>query len=160
MVHNEENRAFILSEKGASRMDFHHQWEYEEAPSRGLRNPWNYRPDKPTYSKAIVYPDPNNRKHGIQTIRSIYPKVSEEIITAWKAERDEYMRQRDEWIALQMFHEYGYEAFVEEVTVHDLSTDFWKTVFPCESKNEPQCYVHCPIYFDCALRLTEAQKGD
>ena len=158
MVHNE----FVLSEKGASRMDFPHQWEYEEAPKRGLRNPWNHRPDKPTYQRETIYLDPNNKKHGIQMTRSIYPKVSEEEMTAWKIERNEYMRQRDEWIALQMFHEYGYEIFLNECETYSLSEQFRKSVFPCESQSEAQCNLYCPIYKDCALRLCdgEVQKGD
>lgn len=158
MVHNEENKAFILSEKGTSRMDIHHQWEYEEAPRRKLRNPWNYRPDKPTYLRETVYPDQNNKKHGIQTIRSIYPEVSEKIMTAWKAERDEYMRQRDEWIALQMFHKYGYEQFCLECEFHHLSDDFQKSVRPCESKNEPQCNLFCAQYESCAQRKGDEEK--
>ena len=133
MVHNE----FVLSEKGASRMDFHHQWEYEEAPKRGLRNPWNHRPDKPTYQRETIYLDPNNKKHGIQMTRSIYPKVSEEEMTAWKIERN-------------------------ECETYSLSEQFRKSIFPCESQSEAQCNLYCPIYKDCALRLCdgEVQKGD
>lgn len=54
-------------------------------------------------------------------------------MTAWKIERNEYMRQRDEWIALQMFHEYGYEIFLNECETYSLSEQFRKSVFPCES---------------------------
>lgn len=153
MVHNE----FVLSEKGASRMDFHHQWEYEEAPKRGLRNPWNHRPDKPTYQRETIYLDPNNKKHGIQMKRSIYPKVNEEEMTAWKIERDEYMRQRDEWIALQMFNKYGYETFIEECEAYHLTDEFRNSVRPCESRNDSQCNLFCRDYGNCTLRLGETQ---
>ena len=36
----------------------------------------------------------------------VYPDVAEEAMAAWRVERDEYMRQRDEWIAMEVFHEY------------------------------------------------------
>ncbi len=94
MVHNEDNKVFTVSAKGASRMDFNFQWEYEEAPKRGLRNPWNHRPDGIIDRKEVLV---EGRRIGWEVHNR---EATEEEMTAWKAERDEYMRQRDEWIAL------------------------------------------------------------
>lgn len=147
MVHNENDRVFTVSKKGASRMNFNFEWEYKEAPKRGLRNPWNYRPDRIINRKEILV-DGHHIGWEIQN-----KDASEEEMSAWKIERDEYMRQRDEWIALQMFHEYGYETFLEECNKYSkVREDYWKTVFPCESRNESQCNIYCPIFNNCAMK--------
>lgn len=158
MIDNEFDKAFIVSDKGISRMEFHYQWEHEEALKRGLRNPWDHKPNKPIHVRETIYPDPNNKKHGIQTTRSVYPKVNEKEMIAWENERDNYIQQRDEWIALQIFHEYGYEAFLDECQIYNLSEQFCKSVFPCESQSEAQCNLYCPIYKDCALRIWEGDE--
>lgn len=146
MVHNENNRAFIVSSKGVSRMDFHYQWEHEEAPKRGLRNPWAHRPDK-----SIRYEEVVSKIAGaeVKGKKPIYDEYTDKDLLDWKKERDEYMRQRDEWIALQMFNEYGYDTFLMESI--NLSEDFRKSIFPCESLGEAQCNIFCPIFNDCVL---------
>lgn len=148
MVHNENNRAFVVSSKGVSRMDFHHQWECEEAPKRGLRNPWAHRPDRPIRYEEVI-----NIIAGaeVKGKKPIYNEYTDKELLAWKEERDEYMRQRDEWIALQMFNEYGYGTFLEECS--NLSEDFRKSVFPCESLSDPQCNMFCPIFNNCAIKI-------
>lgn len=151
MVHNENNRAFVVSNKGVSRMDFHYQWEHEEAPRRGLRNPWAHRPDKPIRYEKVVH-KMGGTDFEIKGTQPIYNDYTENEMIAWRVERDEYMRQRDEWIALQMFNEYGYDTFLAESI--KLSEDFRKSVFPCESQRDPQCNMFCPIFNDCAIRTS------
>ena len=151
MVHNEFDKAFILSEKGISRMEFHYQWEHEEAPKRKMRNPWSHRPDRPIRYEKVLHQFGDTEKF-ISATQPIYRDYTAEEIAAWKIERDEYMRQRDEWIALQMFHEYGYETFLSECDTYSLTKEFRNSVFPCESKTEPQCSLYCSIFKDCALR--------
>ena len=73
-------------------------------------------------------------------------------MTAWEIERDEYMRQRDEWIALQMFNKYGYEQFCLECEFNNLSDDFWRSVRPCESMGQPQCNLFCALYDTCEFK--------
>ena len=62
------------------------------------------------------------------------------------------MRQRDEWIALQMFNKYGYEQFCLECEFNNLSDDFWRSVRPCESEASPQCNLFCALYENCEWR--------
>ena len=81
-----------------------------------------------------------------------YRDYTEKEMVAWKAERDEYMRQRDEWIALQMFNKYGYEQFCLECEFNNLSDDFWRSVRSCESEASPQCSMFCAFYEDCEWR--------
>lgn len=152
MAHNENDKLFIISEKGGARMNFHYRWEHEERHRRGLRNPWTHRPDKPIRYEEIM------RKFAGTDIemkgkRPIYKNYTDEEMEAWKIERDEYMRQRDEWIALQMFNRYGYEAFLDEC--NNLSEVFQKSIFPCESNGDPQCSMFCSAFKDCPLRGRE-----
>lgn len=146
------NDSTTISKEGAVRMLLHNQWIAREAPKRGLRDPWAHRPDEPTYEKETIYPDPNNKKHGIQVTRSIYPEVDKEVMEAWRQERDYYMAERDKWIALQMFKRFGYETFLEDCHMYGLSEVFQKSVLPCESKGNPQCSMFCSNWDNCERR--------
>ena len=157
MVHNEENRAFVISQHGASRMLFGNQWIAREAPKRGLRDPWKHNPNRILETKEITS---EIMGKPIKSTQVIYRDCTEEEISAWKVERDEYIRQRDEWIALQMFNKYGYEQFCLECKAYGLTEKFLNSVRPCDSLREPQCSLFCAQYNNCALRLAETQEGD
>lgn len=152
MVHNEDNRAFIVSNEGMQRMMIHNQWIAREAPKRGLRDPWLHRPDRILDAQEVTTEIAGAQ---IKGTKAIYRDYTEEEMTAWKAERDEYMRQRDEWVALQVFHKFGYEAFLAECEVCNLTDKFRNSIFPCESRSDPQCNIFCSIYNSCALRNGE-----
>ena len=65
-----------------------------------------------------------------------------EEMAAWKAERDE-------WIVMEIFNEYGYDDFLAEAA--NLSEEFRNSVRPCDSRREPQCNIFCAQYNNCAL---------
>lgn len=145
---NIEDRVIQITEHGMSRIDFGMKWKLE-AHKRGLRDPWEHRPDRPIRTEEVLA-----KIAGIEVpaTKTIYNECSDEELSAWKAERDEYMRQRDEWIALQMFNKYGYEQFCLECEFNNLSDDFWRSVRPCDSEDSPQCSVFCRMYEDCEWR--------
>ena len=151
MAHNENDRIFIISQKGKSRMLFHNQWRIE-AHKRGLRYPWDFRPDKPIRTEEVIA---QIEGKDIKCTKTVYPDVIEEEYRAWANERDEYMRQRDEWIALKMFNRYGYETFIEECNAYRLTDEFRNSVRPCDSLREPQCSMFCAQYNNCELQLAE-----
>ena len=140
-----EDRVIQITERGVSRMDFGMQWKLE-AYKRGLRDPWEHRPNRPIRTEEVLAKIAGTE---IPATKTIYNEPSYEEISAWKAERDEYIRQRDEWIALQMFNKYGYEQFCLECEFNNLSDDFWRSVRPCESRSEPQCNIFCRDYENC-----------
>ena len=146
-----DNGVFVVGEHGSYRMLLSQKW-YLEAKKRGLRDPWQHRPDKPLRTEEIISLIEGTEIKGTKTV---YPDVDEETLSAWKVERDEYMRQRDEWTCLQMFHKYGYETFLGECAMHSrtVSEEFKKSVFPCESRGDPQCSLFCPIWHTCAIRM-------
>jgi hypothetical protein len=143
-----EDRVIQITERGVSRMDFGMQWKIE-AYKRGLRDPWEHRPNRPIRTEEVLAKIAGTE---IPATKTIYNEPSYEEISAWKAERDEYIRQRDEWIALQMFNKYGYEQFCLECEFNNLSDDFWRSVRPCESAGQPQCNLFCALYEDCEWR--------
>lgn len=144
-----DDRVFKISEHGTSRMLFGNQWIAREAPKRGLRDPWAHRPDGILETKEVTT---EFMGKPIKSTQVIYRDYTEEEMTAWKIERDEYIRQRDEWIALQMFNKYGYEQFCLECEFNNLSDDFQRSVRPCESAGQPQCNLFCALYEDCEWR--------
>ena len=143
-----EDRVIQITERGVSRMDFGMLWKLE-AHKRGLRDPWEHRPNRPIRTEEVLAKIAGTE---IPATKTIYNEPSYEEISAWKAERNEYMRQRDEWIALQMFNKYGYEQFCLECEFNNLSDDFWRSVRPCESAGQPQCNLFCALYDTCEFK--------
>lgn len=148
----------VVGEHGSYRMLLSQKWILE-AHKRGLRDPWQHDPHRILETKEVTT---EIMGKPIKSTQIIYRDCTEEEMTAWKVERDEYMRQRDEWTALQMFHKFGYEVFLAECKTYGLTETFKNSVFPCESRSESQCTLFCPIYKDCALRLNDegTQEGD
>lgn len=147
----EYDKIFMISQKGRIRMLFYNQWQME-AHRRGLRDPWDFRPNKPIRTEEVIA---KIEGKDVKCTKTVYPDVIEEEYRIWSNERDEYMRQRDEWIALKMFDRYGYETFIEECNAYHLSDKFRNSVRPCDSLREPQCSLFCAQYDNCEL-----QKGD
>ena len=143
-----EDRVIQITEHGMSRMDFGMQWKLE-AHKRGLRDPWEHRPNRPIRTEEVLTKIAGTE---IPATKTIYNEPSYEEIKTWKVERDEYIRQRDEWIALQMFNKYGYEQFCLECEFNNLSVDFWRSVRPCESAGQPQCNLFCALYDTCEFK--------
>ena len=144
-----DNRVLKIGEHGASRMLFGNQWIARETPKRGLRDPWTHRPDRILETKEVTT---EFMGKPVKSTQVIYRDYTEEEMTAWKIERDEYIRQRDEWIALQMFNKYGYEQFCLECKAYGLVEEFLNNVRPCESAGQPQCNLFCAFYEDCEWR--------
>lgn len=139
---------FTISEHGVSRIDFGVQWKLE-AHKRGLRDPWEHSPHRAIRTHEVL-----TKIAGVEVpaTKTVYNECSDEEMAAWKIERDEYMRQRDEWIALQMFNKYGYEQFCLECKAYGLAEEFLNNVRPCESAGQPQCNLFCAFYEDCKWR--------
>lgn len=129
-------KPIVLSGMGISRLTYDEDWEQEEAPRRGLRNPWQHDPTRP-------FKGDDGEWH--------YKEKQPGEIKAWKEERDSYIRLRKEYICDRIFHDYGYEAFLNECDFQGVEY-YKKTFFPCESQEDSQCNMFCPIFNDCAER--------
>lgn len=151
-----EDRVIQITERGVSRMDFGMQWKLE-AHKRGLRDPWEHRPNRPIRTEEVLTKIAGTE---IPATKTIYNEPSYEEIKAWKVERDEYIRQRDEWIALQMFNKYGYEQFCLECKAVSLTEAFLNSVRPCESEALPQCNLFCQVYNICELKKGDGEANE
>lgn len=146
------NDAIVISQEGATRMLLHNQWIAREAPKRGLRDPWAYRPDRPIDEEEVISLI-NGKK--LKGTKLIFREATDKEMEAWRVERDNYMTERDEWIALQMFKKYGYKTFLEDCRMYNLSEEFQKSVLPCESHGDAQCSMFCPTWDTCAFKKFE-----
>jgi hypothetical protein len=141
----------MLSAEAYTRMRLHNQWIAREAPKRGLKDPWANRPDRIIDTEEVLMRIAGTDTD-VKATKSIYQEATAAELDEWKIYRDSYMRQRDEWIALQMFQKYGYETFLEDCEMYRLSEEFKNSVIPCDSHSEPQCNLYCPKWDVCDRR--------
>lgn len=109
----------ILDEIGAAIFYYYKDFELE-CVKKGIENPWQYKPNTQN------------------------PKE----IETWKEERDNYIREREKYIALQLLDEYGWELFEERCHLSDLKI-LLEQMSPCMSKSNPQCSFFCKNYYNC-----------
>lgn len=122
----------MLSDRGAAIMGYALDWSDEEAPKRGLRDPWGPGVN-PT---ALV-----SLGDGHYT----RPQFPEGYVAAWKQERDEYIKQRKVYIAERLLQDFGYDHFVryceEELDLAWLI----ETKRGCDG-GDGQCNMQCTFY--------------
>ena len=142
---------YMLSAEAYTRMKLHNQWIAREAPKRELKDPWVNRPDRMLDTEEILMRI-TGTDTDVKATKSIYREATAAELDEWKIYRDSYIRQRDEWIALQMFQKYGYETFLESCEMCRLTEEFKNSVIPCESQGEAQCNLYCPQWDICNRR--------
>lgn len=111
---------FILDEIGTAILYYYEEFEFECAKNN-IRNPWNYEPVTGTSEEVEV----------------------------WKKERDNYIREREKYIALKLLDEYGWESFEERCSSSSYLKDLLEQMSPCMSKLDPQCSFFCKNYYNC-----------
>lgn len=111
---------FILDEIKAAILYYYEEFEFECAKNN-IRNPWNYEPVTGTSEEVEV----------------------------WKKERDNYIQEREKYIALKLLDEYGWEPFEERCSSSSYLKDLLEQMSPCMSKLDPQCSFFCKNYYNC-----------
>ena len=111
---------FILDEIGAAILYYYEEFEFECAKNN-IRNPWKYEPVTGTSEEVEV----------------------------WKKERDNYIREREKYIALKLLDEYGWEPFEKRCSSSSYLKDLLEQMSPCMSKLDPQCSFFCKNYYNC-----------
>lgn len=84
-------------------------------------------------------------RRGIRDPWQYKPNTQDE---AWKKERDNYIREREKYIALKLLDEYGWGLFEEKCSNSNLK-DLLEQTSPCMSKLNPQCSFFCKNYYNC-----------
>ena len=114
---------FVLDEIGAAIFCYYEDFELECA-QKGIRDPWQHRPDT-------------------QNLKEL---------ETWEKERDNYIQEREKYIALKLLDEYGWEPFEERcqkgTSLSNLKV-LLEQMSPCMSKLDPQCSFFCKNYYNC-----------
>ena len=71
------------------------------------------------------------------------------VIFCYYKERDNYIREREKYIALKLLDEYGWEPFEERCSSSSYLKDLLEQMSPCMSKLDPQCSFFCKNYYNC-----------
>lgn len=88
-------------------------------------------------------------KKGIKIPQQCKPNTQNpKEIETWKEERDNYIREREKYIALKLLDEYGWRPFEERCHSSDLKI-LLDQMSPCMSKLNPQCSFFCKNYYNC-----------
>ena len=99
---------------------YYEEFEFE-CVKNNIRNPWKYEPVTGTSEEVEV----------------------------WKKERDNYIREREKYIALKLLDEYGWEPFEKRCSSSSYLKDLLEQMSPCMSKLDPQCSFFCKNYYNC-----------
>ena len=142
------NNAIVISETGWKAMGFSSDFK-KYAREKGIRDPFEV--SQKLFAKRVKRNEDGSRTVRIEQDENgkILPDPEEPS----RAEKDAWIRMRDEYVARRVFAEIGYEAFLNHTTpgrTYDISF-LRDELFPCESLDE-QCYMFCPKYADCPYK--------
>ena len=84
-------------------------------------------------------------------------KIKEDPQEPTRAEKDAYIKMRDEYVARRCFNEIGYESFLFHTKPHDYECDYdisymrgLDEFVPCQSA-DAQCMLTCHRFVDCGM---------
>ena len=87
-------------------------------------------------------------------------KIKEDPQEPTRAEKDAYIKMRDEYVARRCFYEIGYESFLAHTRLKDYPCDYDISYMrneiefiPCKSA-DGQCSFDCPKFAECAINGT------
>lgn len=87
-------------------------------------------------------------------------KVKEDPDEPTRAEKDAYIKMRDEYVARRCFYEIGYDSFLAHTQPKDYECNYDISYMrneiefiPCKSADH-QCTFDCPKFAECALNGT------
>ena len=87
-------------------------------------------------------------------------KIKEDPYEPTRAEKDAYIKMRDEYVAMRCFYEVGYDSFLFHTKPHDYECDYDISYMrksdrfvPCLSA-DGQCMLTCHRFMKCAINGT------
>lgn len=141
----------VINEFGAAKIALGFEWE-KEATKRGLRNPFDVSLN--LFKKRRSYKtDENGRTIGI-----LRPPTEEDALAEPSIEeKEEYMRQRNEWFVEEAFKEYGwdYAIYMAKTSTVDYSYVL-ERLRPCESA-DGQCRFDCKEFGLCPVAMSDGE---
>ena len=145
----------VVSENGFKAMNFSVEFA-KYAREHGIRDPFEV--SRQLFSKRC-------RREGTDLIVDFdwdeeTGKIKEDPDEPTRAEKDAYIKMRDEYVARRCFYEIGYEMFLAHTKKHDYDCNYDISYMrneiefiPCKSA-DGQCTFDCPKFAECALNGT------
>lgn len=145
----------VVSENGFKAMNFSADFT-KYAREHGIRDPFEV--SRRLFSKRC-------RREGTDLIVDFdwdeeTGKIKEDPDEPTRAEKDAYIKMRDEYVARRCFYEIGYEMFLAHTKKHDYDCNYDISYMrneiefiPCKSA-DGQCTFDCPKFAECALNGT------
>jgi hypothetical protein len=149
------HEAIVVSEDGFKAMNFSTDFR-KYAREHGIRDPFEV--SRQLFSKRC-------RREGTDLIVDFdwdeeTGKIKEDPYEPTRAEKDAYIKMRDEYVACRCFYEIGYESFLFHTKPKDYECNYDISYMrneiefiPCKSADR-QCTFDCPKFAECALNGT------
>ena len=150
------HRPIVVSEDGFKAMNFSSDFS-KYARENGIRNPFEV-------SQALFNKRCHNNEDGSMSVEIEWDeetgKIKADPQEPTRAEKDAYIKMRDEYIARRCFYEIGYEMFLAHTEPKDYKCGYDISYMrdsvefiPCKSADH-QCTFDCMKFAECALQGT------
>ena len=150
------NNAIVVSETGWMAMGFSSDFK-KYAHEKGIRDPFEV-------SRKLVSKHTKMNADGSISVDIEFDentgKIKEYNGDPTRAEKDAYIKMRDEYVARRCFYEIGYESFLAHTQPKDYECNYDISYMrneiefiPCKSADR-QCTFDCVKFAECALNGT------
>lgn len=150
------NNAIVVNETGWKAMGFSSDFK-KYAREKGIRNPFEV-------SRKLVSKHTKMNADGSISVDIEFDentgKIKEYDGDPTRAEKDAYIKMRDEYVARRCFYEIGYESFLTHTQPKDYECNYDISYMrneiefiPCKSADR-QCTFDCVKFAECALNGT------
>ena len=141
----------VISENGFKAMNISADFD-KYAREHGIRDPFEV--SRQLFSKRIHRNADGSTSVDIEWDEET-GKIKEDPAEPTRAEKDAYIKIRDEYTARRCFYEIGYESFLFHTKPYDYECNYdisymrkQNEFVPCKSA-DGQCSFYCPQYWGC-----------
>ena len=141
----------VISENGFKAMNISADFD-KYARQHGIRDPFEV--SRQLFSKRMHRNEDGSMIVDIEWDEET-GKIKEDPDEPTRAEKDAYIKMRDEYTARRCFYEIGYESFLFHTKPHDYECNYdisymreQNEFVPCKSA-DGQCSFYCPQYWCC-----------
>ena len=143
---------FVVSENEAKAMKFSSDFN-KYAHEQGIRNPF-------TVQQNLFAERMKRLEDGSVSVHVDFDekgRIMEDPRNPSRAEKDAWIKMRDEYVARRCFYEIGYDSFLFHTKPHDYECDYDVSYMreldefvPCHSA-DAQCMLTCHRFVDCGM---------
>jgi hypothetical protein len=145
----------VISENGWKAMNISSDFS-KYAREHGIRDPFEV--SQKLFSKRVKHNEDGSMS--VTIIQDENGKIIPDPEEPTRAEKDAYIKMRDEYTARRCFYEIGYESFLAHTQPKDYKCNYDISYMrneiefiPCKSA-DGQCVFDCPKFAECAINGT------